>query len=72
MRYSLRLHEEDIVQEDLENILDHSTVRLEGIVSYCDVYILADVAVGVCLDDLLDRRARVELLSGSHICDVVR
>lgn len=35
--------------------------------TYRNIHILADVAVGLSLDNLLDRGARVELLAGSHI-----
>ena len=35
--------------------------------AHSDIGIFADVAVGMCLDNLLDCRSRIKLLSSCHV-----
>jgi hypothetical protein len=64
------LHEEDVVEENLVAGPVSLEARLERDgwdgSSYHHIDILADAALGVRLDNLFDRCARVQFLTGCH------
>lgn len=66
-RDRVRLQEESIVEKDLKTISGSTRGRRVDD-THQNIDILGDVALRVRLDNLLDRRTRVQLLASCHCC----